>query len=117
VRHYGLLANGQRQARLAVCRRLLLVANLAAALPGVETAPLTPTAPPCCPHCGGTRLVYRALAAADPTPTAVRPASSWPGLVGNAALQGHAEALPRSSCAPTHRPGRRRSWPPFVTRC
>jgi len=76
IRHYGVLANCRRQARLAECRRLLLVANLAAALPGVETAPWTPTAPPCCPHCGGTRLVYRALGPADPTPTAVRPDSS-----------------------------------------
>jgi hypothetical protein len=77
IRHYGLLANAQRQARLAVCRRLLLVANVAAALPGVETASLTPAAPPCCPHCGGTRLVYRALAPLQSTPTtAVRPDSS-----------------------------------------
>jgi hypothetical protein len=76
IRHYGLLANRQREARLAVCRRLLLVVNVAAALPGVETASLTPAPPPCCPHCGGTRLVYRALAPADPTPTAIRPDSS-----------------------------------------
>jgi hypothetical protein len=76
IRHYGLLANAQRQARLAVCRHWLLVANVAAALPGVEAASLTPAAPPCCPHCGGTRLVYRALAPADPTPTAVRSDSS-----------------------------------------
>jgi hypothetical protein len=73
VRHYGLLANCQRQARLALCRRLLLVANVAATLPSTETAP----APlPCCPHCGGTRLRYRALAPAEPTPTADRPDSS-----------------------------------------
>ena len=76
IRHYGLLANRQREARLAECRRLLLVVNLAVALPGVETAPLTPATPPCCPHCGGTRRVYRALAPAEPTPTAVRPDSS-----------------------------------------
>jgi len=76
IRHYGLLANGQREARLAVCRRLLLVVNVTAALPGVETAPLTPAPPPCCPHCGGTRLVYRALVPLEPTPTAVRPDSS-----------------------------------------
>jgi len=76
IRHYGLLANCRRQARLAECRRWLLVANLAATLPGVETAPLTPAEPPCCPHCGGTRLVYRALLPAEPTPTVVRPDSS-----------------------------------------
>jgi hypothetical protein len=76
IRHYGLLANGQREARLAECRRWLLVVNMTAALPSVETAPLTPAPPPCCPHCGGTRLVYRALVPAEPTPTAVRPDSS-----------------------------------------
>jgi len=47
IRHYGLLANGQREARLAECRRWLLVVNMTAALPSVETAPLTPApAPP-----------------------------------------------------------------------
>jgi Putative transposase/Transposase zinc-binding domain len=76
IRHYGLLANRQRQARLAECRRLLLVVNMTAVLPGVETAPLTPAPPPCCPHCGGTRLVYRALVPLEATPTAVRPDSS-----------------------------------------
>jgi hypothetical protein len=76
IRHYGLLANRQREARLAVCRRLLSVVNLAGALPGVATAPLTPAAPPCCPHCGGTWLVYRALVPAEPTPPAVRQDSS-----------------------------------------
>jgi hypothetical protein len=73
VRHYGLLANGQRQVRLAVCRRLLLVANVAAALPSAETAPAQPS---CCPHCGGTRLVYRALAPLETMPTATKPDSS-----------------------------------------
>ena len=77
IRHYGLLANAQRQARLTVCRRLLLAVNTAATLLGVEAASLTPAQPPCCPHCGGTRLVYRALAPAEPTPLAdVRPDSS-----------------------------------------
>src|SRR5262245_34248569 len=37
VRHYGLLANGQCEARLRVCRRLLLVARVAA-VPGAERA-------------------------------------------------------------------------------
>src|SRR5262249_54430427 len=72
VRHYGLLANAQRQARLAVCRRLLLVAHVAA-LPRGATAPAQP---PCCPHCGGTRLVYRALTSVEPSPTAARQDSS-----------------------------------------
>jgi hypothetical protein len=66
VRHYGLLANAQREARLAVCRRLLLVANVAATLPNTDTAPIEPAQPRCCPRCGGTRLVYRELGADAP---------------------------------------------------
>ena len=69
----GSYSNCRRQARLAVCRRLLLVANVAAALPSAETAPAQP---PCCPHCGGTRLVYRALAPLETMPTATKPDSS-----------------------------------------
>jgi hypothetical protein len=76
VRHYGLLANCQRQARLAVCRRLLLVANVAAALPSAETAPIAPVRPRCCPHCGGTRLVYRALTPGEPAAPAAAADSS-----------------------------------------
>jgi hypothetical protein len=55
VRHYGLLANRYREAKLAVCRRLLLVA--AVARPGL---PLPE--PDVCPVCGGTtwRVVARA---------------------------------------------------------
>jgi hypothetical protein len=71
VRHYGLLAHGPRQARLALCRRWLLVATGAATLPSVETAPVTPAQPPCCPPCGSTRLVYRTLTPVEPTPTVV----------------------------------------------
>ena len=76
VRHYGLLANAQRAARLAVCRRLLLVANVAAALPSAATAPIAPAQPRCCPHCGGTRLVYRALPPGAPTAPAAAADSS-----------------------------------------
>jgi len=61
VRHYGLLANGQREARLRVCRRLLLGARVAAAVPGAERAQTGPAPQRCCGHCGGTRLVYREL--------------------------------------------------------
>jgi hypothetical protein len=61
IRHYGLLANAQRETRLALCRRLLLVATLAAALPGLEIAQLEPAQPRCCVRCGGTRLVYHEL--------------------------------------------------------
>jgi hypothetical protein len=61
VRHYGLLANAQREARLALCRRLLLVATVAAALPPPAAVPLEPAQPRCCPKCGGSRLVYHEL--------------------------------------------------------
>jgi hypothetical protein len=66
IRHYGLLANAQREARLAVCRRLLLVANVAAALAGADTAVIEPAQRRCCPQCGGTRLVDRALSTHAP---------------------------------------------------
>jgi len=62
VRHYGLLANGQREARLTECRRLLLVANVAQLVPGPDTEPIAPAEPHGCPQCGGNRLVYRELA-------------------------------------------------------
>jgi hypothetical protein len=73
IRHYGLLANAQREERLAVCRRLLLVANLAVTQPTTDTTPIEPSQPRGCPNCGGTRLIYRDWPAADsgpPGPTA-----------------------------------------------
>jgi hypothetical protein len=70
VRHYGLLANAQREARLAICRRLLLVANLAATMPSTPPAPIEPAQPRCCERCGGTRLVYRELAPGEAWPAA-----------------------------------------------
>jgi hypothetical protein len=77
VRHYGLLANGQRQARLIVCRRLLLAAGVPAAVPSADTVPVQPAQPRCCPGCGGTRLVYRELARAPvPATGEPRPADS-----------------------------------------
>jgi hypothetical protein len=76
VRHYGLLANAQREARLAVCRRLLLVATVAAALPSVAAAPIAPAQPRCCPNCGGTRLVYRELEPGEPSVAAAAADSS-----------------------------------------
>jgi hypothetical protein len=62
IRHYGLLSNRHRAERLAVCRRLLLVETVRARLPAAEPDAATgPAAPPCCPHCGGRRLVRRPL--------------------------------------------------------
>jgi Putative transposase len=65
VRHYGLLANAQREARLAVCHRLLLVANVAAVAPEMETEPIVPAQPRYCPQCGGKPLVYRKIVAGN----------------------------------------------------
>jgi hypothetical protein len=77
VRHYGLLANSQREVRLGVCRRLLLVVTVAAAVPGAATAPIEPAQPRCCPECGGTRLCYRELVPAPlPAVSGARPADS-----------------------------------------
>jgi Putative transposase/Transposase zinc-binding domain len=70
IRHYGLLANRQREVRLAACRRLLLVTNVTAAMPSTDAAPIEPAQPRCCPQCGGSRLVYRALQPGEVTPTA-----------------------------------------------
>jgi hypothetical protein len=64
IRHYGLLANAQRAERLALCRRLLLVAGVAALLGGVATEPVEPAPAWSCAQCGGSRLIYRELPAA-----------------------------------------------------
>jgi hypothetical protein len=55
VRHYGLLANRQRQAKLTLCRRLLLVTQVAAQVQEVRRAPLAiePARERTCPQCGG----------------------------------------------------------------
>jgi len=63
IRHYGLLANAQREARLAICRRLLLTEHVAAVVPDTDTLPVEPARPRCCERCGGGRLVYRELTA------------------------------------------------------
>ena len=51
ARHYGLLANRYREAKLDQCRRLLLVVAVAAACAGVLAASVEPEP---CPTCGGT---------------------------------------------------------------
>ena len=77
VRHYGLLANRDRDARLAVCRRLLTIESLRARLPGTpspvrsERAVVTPAATaftPACPFCGSERIECRALPRERPVP-------------------------------------------------
>jgi hypothetical protein len=78
IRHYGLLANVQREVRLALCRRLLLVAQVAAAVPSADAVEIQPAQPRCCPQCGGMRLIYRELDPTAPTssPTAAAQDSS-----------------------------------------
>ncbi len=65
IRHYGLLANAQREARLHACRRLLLATAVTAAPPSAEAARVEPAPPRCCGKCGGTRLVYREMEPSD----------------------------------------------------
>jgi hypothetical protein len=70
VRHYGLLANRDRDARLAACRRLLAIESLRARLMGTpspvrsERGRVTPAVfafEPVCPFCGSGRIECRAL--------------------------------------------------------
>jgi len=66
IRHYGFLANGHRDEKLALCRKLLAIA------PAVETSTPLPqhgksagiTHDPC-PYCGGTMI---ALGTPSPSP-------------------------------------------------
>jgi Putative transposase/Transposase zinc-binding domain len=77
TRHYGLLANRQRQDKLQQSRQLLAAVNLAAALARAARAPpragaaIEPARLPHCPHCGGQRFLRLALppegTAASPT--------------------------------------------------
>lgn len=64
VRHYGLLANRQRQHKLDLCRRLLFVVNAKLDTTGDAAIAIAPVREPCCPKCGGQRIVVCALATA-----------------------------------------------------
>jgi hypothetical protein len=68
IRHYGLLANAQRQARLALCRSLLLLASVALSLPRADPVLMEPAQPRCCPHGGSSRLTYRERPPGQATP-------------------------------------------------
>jgi hypothetical protein len=75
IRHYGLLANRQREAKLTVCRQLLLVVTAAALLTctgaGAEGDDgIEPAARPRCPACGGERFERRPLRPEGPQPSA-----------------------------------------------
>jgi hypothetical protein len=61
IRHYGLLANRGRTAKLKECRRLLFVVNAACIVAAArdmacDAAPIHPAKLPHCPHCGGQRF-------------------------------------------------------------
>src|SRR5260370_22719660 len=64
ARHYGLLANRQREERLKVCRRLLFVKLAGEPPPSVGGGPTQAAAPAieparerCCPNCGSKPLL------------------------------------------------------------
>jgi Putative transposase/Transposase zinc-binding domain len=67
IRHYGLLAARGRNERLALCRRLLLPATVAARLTASDEVAdgVHPAREPCCPHCGGQRLSFSELTAEE----------------------------------------------------
>ena len=76
VRHYGLLANRDRDARLAICRRLLAAESLRARLMGTpspvreERSIVTPprVVERMCPFCGSDRIECRPLPRTAPVP-------------------------------------------------
>ena len=77
VRHYGLLANRDRDTRLAVCRRLLAVELLRARLMGTPSpvrsdrevaTPAAAAFAPVCPFCGSRRIECRAVPRTAPVP-------------------------------------------------
>lgn len=63
IRHYGLLANKQREIKLTLCRFQLHADGVAGAFASSvpEKAIVTEAQSPRCPNCGGTRIVMRAL--------------------------------------------------------
>lgn len=74
IRHYGLLANRHRDERLELCRRLLFVAAAREQLSAsTGELPLEPAKVPCCPQCGGCRLVREELLAGPPRPPECSP--------------------------------------------
>lgn len=62
MRHYGLLANRQRDTKLALCRHLLHAEKVHIAFStSTPEVPLAEVRVPCCEKCGSTRIVCRAL--------------------------------------------------------
>jgi Putative transposase/Transposase zinc-binding domain len=71
IRHYGLLANSHRSAKLALCRRLLDVPSPEAPAEQIQDA-VPPRRPERCPCCGGVMVRLGVL----PPPAPFRP-SFW----------------------------------------
>ena len=63
IRHYGLLSNQQRAARLRQARRLLLAVTALTVVVAASPAAEAPLAT--CPRCGGTRMVRCPLEQAE----------------------------------------------------
>jgi hypothetical protein len=84
-RHDGRLAHRCRRQRLHRCRRLLLASPPTA---GSETGAVSPAPRPCCPWCGGERIVRRALepVVAAPTPAVASPGDTSEGEASRAGL-------------------------------
>ena len=59
IRHYGLLANGHRAAKLALCRRLLCAPASVASAEEVEDEPARPASR--CPRCGAVMILTAIL--------------------------------------------------------
>ena len=89
-RHYGLLANRSRAAKLQQCRELLKAAASASAAPPAPPPPPTEQGPPeatpawrCCPSCGEGRMIWvedvpRPRPAAEPAHAEAAPgARTW----------------------------------------
>ena len=108
IRYYGLLANRTRELRLTECRRLLVVANPAAALPSTEAVRVEPAQPRCCAKCGGSRLVYRELEAchsgADQRGGTARQPVRSGGLRGHGARRADGVAADRPRAGPAAAP-------------
>ena len=76
IRHFGFLANGQRTARLALCRRLL-ADDPPTPLSAAQTKPPAPPPrqpvdrdrPEACPCCGGVMRILVALPRSPPDPS------------------------------------------------
>jgi hypothetical protein len=79
IRHYGFLANCQREAKLEVCRRLLNAARVPEPVagddPDAKSNPLADEVADRCPHCGAGRM--RSVEATM-RPTTQQVFESWP---------------------------------------